>query len=126
MQLIDRRSDRLPTALRRAFTGALVVICLSTTTGWILAAHDGGGSPLECYSLRGDEIRFFPVHGGATFRSTYAVEERDDDVMIGYWEESAPGTSTMEAYGAELAYSLTRPLGDRVVVDPDGDPVPAC
>ena len=64
-----------------------LVLLLATVTasvGWFLAAHHGRGVPPECYTLEGDSsLRFDATHGSATTRSTFAVAESEDQVMLG-------------------------------------------
>lgn len=111
----------------RAGVGFLLTTTLVASTGWYLAAREGRGLPPECYALNGDsDIEIRPTHGNATLRATFAVAESPTHVMLGYWEKVAGGDHTMEAYGSVVTYSLVRPLGDRKVVDPAGEAIPAC
>lgn len=105
----------------------LFLTTLGSSIGWLISAHEGRGIAPMCYSLEGDSmIGFKPDHGNYTQRATFAVAEDQGRVMLGYWEESSGGTHTMEAYGSALTYQLVRPLGDRRVVDPAGEPIPEC
>jgi hypothetical protein len=109
--------------------GALLLagMTIVSSVGWFLSAREGRGIPALCYSLLGEsEIGFQPDHGSNTLRATFAVAEDADRVMLGYWEEVSGGMHTAEAYGSSLTYQLVRPLGDRRVVDPAGDPIPTC
>lgn len=83
--------------------------------------------PVECYTLEdGKLISFNASHGNQTHRSTFAVAESDDEVMLGYWEEADDSLHTMEAYDGSVRYLLVTPLGARDVVDPAGEITPMC
>lgn len=111
-------------------TIALLTLILTTavaSTGWFLSAREGRGVPPECYTIETpNSIRFDAPHGVDTLRSIFAVAESDDEIMLGYWEEVEDGPHTLMAYPARLTYRLIEPLGDRQVVDPAGDAIPAC
>ena len=115
---------------RRALLSLVVLLGLTTlasSAGWFLAAREGRGIPVDCYTLEGDaDLLVDASHGSATRKATFAVSESRDRVEIGYREEVASGIHPMESYGARLTYTLARPLGDRPVVDPSGASIPPC
>ncbi|MGH3479754.1 MAG: GNAT family N-acetyltransferase [Nocardioidaceae bacterium] len=115
--------------LRLAWTiaGLLALGTVVASTGWLLAAHEGRGIAPECYGLQGrSDIRFDPLHGSNTERSTFAVAESNDSIMLGYWEQADDAPHMQRGYGSRITYTLTRPLGDRAVVDPAGHLIPEC
>ncbi len=117
---------------RRISTSSILIAVLAATTvvastGWLLAARDGRGIPVDCYTLEGGNVITFDApHGNATHRSRFTVAETDDTVMLGHWEESEGGTHTMEAHAASVRFLLVKPLGEREVVDPAGESIPSC
>ena len=108
-------------------TGLLAVTTVVASVGWFLSAWDGRGVPPECYRLRAERIlEFDTVHGHDTRRSTIAVAESRDAVMLGAWQEVESGAHIARGYPGTVTYLLLGPLGDRPVVDPAGDPIPRC
>ena len=110
----------------RILVAMLAVATVVTSIGWFLAAREGRGIPVECYRLDADFIGFDAIHGNNTHRSTFAVAESDDEVMLGYWEDSDDSDHSMMGYDGTVRYLLVEPLGDREVVDPAGEPIPRC
>ena len=105
----------------------LAITSVTACVGWFLAAREGRGVPPDCYTLDGDRwLRFDALHGISTERSTFAVAESGDQVMLGYWERADSGASAAIGYPARLSYSLRWPLGHRPVVDPAGNTIPRC
>jgi len=112
-------------------TTLLVVGLVVTSAGWSLSGRAGSGLPIECYSIEcysidSDAIAFSPVHGAATTKATFTVEESDEMVVLGYFEDVSSGLAPAMAYAADVSYTLTRPLGNRPVVDPSGQPIKNC
>lgn len=112
----------------RLLTILLAITTVTASAGWFLAAREGRGIPPECYSLEdGDRSLWFEgLHGVSTERSTFAVAESPDEVMVGYWEERSSGAHAAIGYPGRLSYMLLQPLGHRPVVDPGGVAVPRC
>ncbi len=78
---------------------------------------------LECARLdgyRADEgtgLRLFWTTGGGGELERVEVAEYDDRVVIGVVERVPNGPRTLEAAGAQHVVTLSRPLGDRKVID---------
>lgn len=105
----------------------LATTTVAASTGWWLAAREGRGLPVECYTLEAERfISFDAPHGNHTQRSTFSVAESDDEVMLGHWEEADDAVHTLEAYNGSVRHLLVRPLGERDVVDPAGESIPTC
>jgi hypothetical protein len=107
-------------------TGFLAVALVVTGLGWALSGRTGRGTPLECYALGNGSIDVSPVHQLDDTLVTFTVAESDTKVVIGYFEEKGSGSAGDLAYDSSLSYVLTRPLGNRPVVDPSGQPIKKC
>jgi len=107
-------------------TALLAVGLVVTSAGWFLSGRAGSGLPIDCYSADSGAIAFSPVHGAATTKATFTVEESDEKVVLGYFEDTSSGTHTMQAYSSDVSYTLSHPLGNRPVVDPSGAQVKNC
>ncbi len=113
----------------RVGVAALLVTTAVSTTGWIVTSRrtDPADSSPECYRLLGDAtIEFTGTYGAATTRATLVVVPSRTQVLLGYGNEAADGSFPAIALSGVMRFDLGKPLGDRNVVGPSGDPIPVC
>lgn len=111
----------------RLLVAALLLSTLVCAGGWWWTQRQPHSLSPECWSLDDDrQIRFGITTGQSTESFTFAASEEDTRVRIGWGQHVASGIFTQEGYLSEVTVGLREPLGDREVVDFDGDPVPRC
>ena len=109
-----------------ALTVALAVGLVVSLAGWFFSTRTGAGEAIDCYSINNDVLSFSPVHAANTTKATFTVAESESKVVIGYWMDADRDVDTPAGSSADVSYVLTRPLGDRPVVDPAGRPIQNC